>query len=167
MNAIFERVSIRKFEDRLVEPEKLEKILRAGMQAPTSGNQQPWEYYVVTNPEVKEKLSKAHKYSGFVNDAPVCIVPCFRTDESKLVHAEDTKIDLANSTEFMLLEIAELGLGATWIGIAPLKERMDYIKGVINAQDDLMPFCLIPLGYPAEMRPQQDRYDESRVHWAD
>lgn len=167
MNSIFERVSIRKFEDKPVEKEKIEKILRAGMQAPTSGNQQPWEYYVVTNTEVKEALSKAHKYSDFVKNAPVVIVPCWRSDESKLVHAEDVHLDLANSTEFMLLEVTELGLGATWIGIAPVPERIEYIRSVINPPADLHPFCLIPIGYPAESRPQQDRYDESRVHFAE
>lgn len=166
MNSIFERISIRKYEDKQVEPEKIEKILRAGMQAPTSGNQQPWEYYVVTNPEVKLALSQTHKYSGFVKDAPLCIVPCYRTDETKLVHAEDTQIDLANSTETMLLEITELGLGATWIGICPGPDRMAHVKKVLNMPDDLEPFCLMPVGYPAEGRPQQNRYEVERVHYA-
>ena len=49
MKEIFERVSIRKYEDRPVEPEKIEAILRAAMAAPSTGNQQPWEFYVVTD----------------------------------------------------------------------------------------------------------------------
>lgn len=167
MNSIFERVSIRKFTDKQIEPEKLEKILRAGMQAPSSGNQQPWEYYVVTDSEIKSRLAETHKYSGFVKDAPMCIVPCYRTDETKLVHAEDTQIDLAISTEFMLLEITELGLGATWIGIAPAEERMNFVRNVLDIPKGLAPFCLMPVGYPAEARMQQDRYDEARVHFAD
>lgn len=53
MNSIFHRISVRKFLDKPVEQEKTEAILRAAMQAPSAGNQQPWEFYVVTD---KEKL---------------------------------------------------------------------------------------------------------------
>lgn len=49
MNNLFTRVSIRKYQPTPVEPEKLEAILRAAMQAPSAANQQPWEFYVVTN----------------------------------------------------------------------------------------------------------------------
>ena len=53
MNEIFTRVSTRKFEDRPVEPEKITQLLKAAMQAPSAGNQQPWEFYVVTD---KDKI---------------------------------------------------------------------------------------------------------------
>lgn len=165
MNSIFKRISIRKYEKRHVEPEKIERILRAGMQAPTSGNQQPWEFFVVSDREKMKVLSKTHIYSGFVNDADFVIVPCYRNDEKLLVHPEDVQLDLANATELMLLEVTELGLGATWIGIAPLQERMEYVSKALNMPEGLTPFCLMPVGYPAESRPQQDRYDESRVHY--
>ena len=46
MKSIYTRVSIRKYQDRPVEKEKTEAILRAAMQAPSAGNQQPWEFYV-------------------------------------------------------------------------------------------------------------------------
>ena len=52
MKSIYTRVSIRKYQDRPVEKEKTEAILRAAMQAPSAGNQQPWEFYVVTNKPV-------------------------------------------------------------------------------------------------------------------
>ena len=57
MNAIFTRTSVRKFEDRPVEKEKIEKVLQAGFVAPSAGNQQPWEFYVVTKRETIEELS--------------------------------------------------------------------------------------------------------------
>lgn len=55
MNAIFHRVSIRKYQDKPVEEEKIIKMLRADMAAPSARNQQLWEYYVITNEEIKEK----------------------------------------------------------------------------------------------------------------
>ena len=57
MNSIFHRVSIRKFQDKPVEPEKIETLLRAAMAAPSARNQQPWEFYVVTNKDLIQKLS--------------------------------------------------------------------------------------------------------------
>ena len=80
MNEIFHRVSIRKYEDRLVEKEKIRQILRAGMQAPSAGNQQPWMFYVVTNREKIQALSKSHQYAGCAAGAPVLIVPVYRTE---------------------------------------------------------------------------------------
>ena len=53
MNSIFHRISVRKYEDKPVEKEKIMEILKAGMQAPSACNQQPWEFYVVTE---KEKI---------------------------------------------------------------------------------------------------------------
>lgn len=80
MNSIFHRVSIRKFEDRPVEQDKIEMILRAGMQAPSAMNQQPWEFYVVTDKEIIKKLSETSPYSKSAAGAPVIIVPVFRKE---------------------------------------------------------------------------------------
>ena len=78
MNEIFHRVSIRKYQDRPVEEEKIMEIIRAGMQAPSAANQQPWEFYVVTDRDIIEKLSKTHIYAGCAAGAPVLIVPVYR-----------------------------------------------------------------------------------------
>ena len=63
MNAIFTRTSVRKFEDRPVEKEKIEKVLQAGFVAPSAGNQQPWEFYIVTKRETIEELSRTSPYA--------------------------------------------------------------------------------------------------------
>ena len=71
MENIFHRVSIRKYEDKPVEKEKILQILKAGMQAPSACNQQPWEFYGVTDKEKIRELSKATPYSGCAAGAPV------------------------------------------------------------------------------------------------
>ena len=80
MENIFHRVSIRKYEDKPVEKEKILQILKAGMQAPSACNQQPWEFYVVTDKEKILELSKATPYSGCAAGAPVVIVPVYRKE---------------------------------------------------------------------------------------
>lgn len=71
MNSIFHRVSIRKFQDKPVEEEKIERIIRAAMQAPSAANQQPWEFYVVTDREKIKELGASSPYAAPASNAPV------------------------------------------------------------------------------------------------
>ena len=163
MNEIFERVSIRKYENRPVEPEKTEKILRAAMAAPSAGNQQPWEFYVVTDREKIAALSTVSPYAGCTANAPVVLVPCYRT--KGLHFPEYDLIDLSVATENALLEITSLGLGGVLLGIAPEEDRVRKVDEILGIGDALHAFALVPFGYPAENRKQQDRYEEQRVHY--
>ena len=165
METIFKRISVRKYEDKTVEPEKIEKILKAAMAAPSAGNQQPWEFYVVTDKEKIKALSECSPYSGCAKNAPAVLVPCYRTEG--LMFPEFDKIDLAIATENAWLELTAIGLGGVWLAVAPIEDRIEKVSKVLDTPDDLVPFALLPFGYPAESRTQQDRYDESRVHYVE
>ena len=78
---------------------------------------------------------------------------------------EYAPIDLSASVENMLLEADHLGLGAVWLGIAPLEERMKAVKQVIGIADRVEPFAIIPCGYPTKNSLQQDRFDQSKIHY--
>ena len=164
MNSIFHRISVRKYQDRPVEREKIEQILRAAMQAPSATNQQPWEFFVVTDPEKLEALSRVHPYAGMTKDAPAAIVPAYRKDCRLPSFAQ---IDLAICLENLWLETDAQGLGGVWLGIAPSEERMKLVEGILDMPENLRAFAIFPFGYPAEERPQQDRYDASRIHWVE
>ena len=125
MNQIFTRVSIRKYQDRPVEKEKTEAILRAAMQAPSAGNQQPWEFYVVTDKKKLTALSQVHPYAGMTKNAPAAIVAVYRTDCRMPEYAQ---IDLAIAMENLWLETDAQGLGGVWLGIAPKEERMKAVE---------------------------------------
>lgn len=162
MSGIFHRVSIRKYKEDPVEQEKIELMLRAAMAAPSACNQQPWEYYVVTDKEKIKELSGASPYTGCAAGAPLVFVPCYRKEGIAPAYFE---IDMSASVENLLLEADELGLGAVWMGIAPVKERMETVRKMLDIPELLEAFALVPCGYPAEERPQQDRFDEGRVHY--
>ena len=162
MNQIFARVSIRKYQDRPVETEKTMAILRAAMQAPSAANQQPWEFYVVTNPEMIAALSRCSPYATPCAGAPVVFVPCWRKGTPVPAYAQ---IDMSASVENLLLQADEEGLGAVWMGIAPQDARMADVAQAMNLPDTLLPFALVSCGYPAQQRQQEDRYDPARVHW--
>ncbi|MBQ6737979.1 MAG: nitroreductase family protein, partial [Synergistaceae bacterium] len=116
MNAIFNRVSVRQFEDKPVENGLIVKILRAAMAAPSAVNQQPWEFYVTTDKKIISQLSEVTPYATPAKNAPVVIIPCYRTDN--LAAPMMVQIDMAIATENILLEVEELGLGAVMLGIA-------------------------------------------------
>ena len=163
MNSIFHRTSIRKYEDRPVEKEKILQILRAGMQAPSACNQQPWEFYVVTDKDQIRKLAKVSPYSGCAQGAPVVIVPVYR--KNGLIAPDYAQIDMSIAQECIWLETDAVGLGGVWFGIAPVRERMDTVHQLLGLPEDVEVFSMFALGYPAENKVQENRFDESRIHF--
>ena len=161
MKEIFERVSIRKYTDKAVEDEKILAILRAAMAAPSAGNQQPWEFYVVRDRSKLEELSRVSPYAGCAKAAPVAIVSAYR---EKLWAPAYAQIDMSIAMENLWLACGEQGLGGVWLGIAPVEERMRAVEDIVGIPEGLRAFAVFPLGYPAEEREQQDRFDESRIH---
>ena len=161
MKEIFERVSIRKYTDRAVEDEKILAILRAAMAAPSAGNQQPWEFYVVRDLSKLEELSRVSPYAGCAKAAPVAIVSAYR---EKLWAPAYAQIDMSIAMENLWLACGEQGLGGVWLGIAPVEDRMRAVEEILGIPEGLRAFAIFPLGYPAEERKQQDRFDESRIH---
>ena len=109
MNEIFRRVSVRRFQDRPVGGEKAELLLRAAMAAPSAGNQQPWEFYVVTNRMRLGELAACSPYAGCLKNAPLGIVVCCRKDCPMPEYAQ---IDCSAAIENLLLEAVSQGLGA-------------------------------------------------------
>ena len=164
MNNIFHRISVRKYQDRQVEKEKIEAILRAAMQAPSAGNQQPWAFYVVTNREKLEALSKVHPYAGMVKAAPAAIVSAYKKE---CWMPEFAQIDLSIAMENLWLETDAQGLGGVWLGIAPLEDRMKAVEEILDIPDTLRAFAIFPFGYPAEERKQQNRFEPERIFWVD
>lgn len=107
MNNIYTRVSIRKYQDRPVEKEKTEAILKEAMQAPSAANQQPWEFYVVINKQKLEVLSKVSPYAGMTRNAPAAIVSVYRKNCNIPAYAE---IDMSIAMENLWLETDAQGL---------------------------------------------------------
>ena len=162
MKEIFERVSIRKYTDRAVEDEKILAILRAAMAAPSAGNQQPWEFYVVRDRSKLEELSRVTPYAGCAKRAPAAIVSVYR---EKLWAPAYAQIDMSIAMENLWLACGEQGLGGVWLGVAPVEDRMRAVEEILGIPEGLRAFAIFPLGYPAEERKQQDRFDESRIHY--
>ena len=164
MDAIFKRMSVRSYTDEPVAEQDVERLLRAAMAAPSAGNQQPWEFYVVTNPDVLQRLAATSPYGGPIGKAPLGIVVCQRTEDLRF--APIAQQDLGACTENLLLAATDRGLGAVWLGVMPEADRMANVREVLDIPDTLVPFAMVAVGHPdKEGAPKgPERYDASRVH---
>ncbi len=163
METINKRRSIRQFTDKKVEAEKIEMVLRAGMQAPSAHNQQAWEFVVVTDEAIKSELSNISPYAKPVAAANVAIVTLINKDLLKVAPCVDQ--DMGACTQNILLEVVEQGLGAVWMAVKPDPERMDFIAKLLNLPANVEPFSLIAVGYSDQENTFVDRYDATKVHF--
>lgn len=166
MKEIFERRSVRKFLPTPVEDAKIEALLRAGMAAPSAGNQQPWEFYVVRDKRVLQTLSHISPYAGCAAKAPAAIVVCSR--DENLRFPAFIGLDLSACVENILIEAVYQGLGAVWLGVTPYKVREANVRRAIMLPQGYTAFAIVSFGYANDNkdgRGGEDRYDASRVHY--
>lgn len=163
MKEIYIRRSIREFLDKDVEPEKVEQIIRAAMQAPSAKNQQPWEFYVVKGKQNLEKLSKFAPYSKPIAGANLAIIVLGNT--LNLKSPNYMQHDLGAATQCLLLEATTLGLGTVWNGAGPDNKRMDYLKELYQLPEHLFPFSVIAVGYPKDTNQNYfiDRFSDDKI----
>lgn len=169
LNCIMTRTSIRQYQDRPVEQEKVEQLLRAAMAAPTAVNKQPWHFYVLNTKEAINRLADAsQRGSDMVRSAALVIVVCGDMDKALEGKAREYWIqDTSAATENLLLAAHALGLGAVWTGVYPMKERVEMTTKVLSLPENLVPLCTILIGYPAENPTPKDKWKPENVTYVD
>lgn len=163
IDAIRDRRSIRSYEERPVEEEKLMMVLEAGRQAPSANNSQDWRYVVVRDKEKRRRLMEASNHQAFVARAPVVIACCAESDGRvmKCGHLAYL-INVAISIDHMTLAAVELGLGTCWIG----SFYADPVREILDIPEEIEVVELLTLGYPeGEGRPKGRLPLEKIVHW--
>jgi len=163
MSILFKRRSIRKFQDKPVDKDIVNKLLRGAMSAPSAGNQQPWHFIVLDNKEIMNEIPKFHQYSQMLKEAPLAIVVCGITENIK--YPEYCVQDCSAATENLLIAITELGLGGVWLGIYPREDRVMELSRLLNIPDGVFPLSVVAIGYADEEKGLIDRYMEDRVHY--
>ena len=163
LDVIRRRRSIRKYEDKPVPDELIDELLRSAMQAPSARNLQPWEFIVVKDRTILERIPEYHPYSSMVPHSGVAILVCGNTDlqQDPAYVAQDCSAAVQN----LLLEAVNQGLGAVWLGVFPRKERMEGMSVLFRLPGNIIPVALISVGYPAESPGLQDRFNSAKVHY--
>lgn len=152
--AVENRYSVRSYQDKPVEEDKLARVLEAARLAPSAGNRQEWRFVVVRDADTRHKLMEAANGQAFLATAPVLIAACAEGEQHVMTCGQlSYPIDVAIALEHLALAATEEGLGTCWIGA--FKE--DQVKKILGIPDAVRVVELMPLGYPSSNPPAKRR----------
>ena len=164
IDTIFHRRSIRSYLNRPVERHHVELLLRAAMAAPTACNSLPWEFIVVTETEILDRLRDKLRFARY--NAPAAIVVLGNPGIANNSCAKRFWVqDCCAATENILIAATDLGLGSVWIGIHPYPSLEASVRRTLDIPDTVTPLGMVYVGYPAEEKAAGSKYDSHRVYW--
>ncbi|MBQ9436466.1 MAG: nitroreductase family protein [Bacteroidales bacterium] len=166
LNNITTRVSVRSYENKPVEEAKVEKLLRAGMAAPSAMNKQPWHFVVVTDKQQLKALAQANPYAKMAAQAPLAIVVC--GDMNKAIEGKGREFwvqDASAATQNILLAAHAMGLGAVWTGTYPSEERCQAVAEILRLPETIIPLNTIVIGYPNGDNQPKDKWSPANVSY--
>ncbi|MEM0360622.1 MAG: nitroreductase family protein [Candidatus Diapherotrites archaeon] len=147
---VLQRHSVRKFQEKTVEKEKLQKILETANSAPSAGNLQAYKIVVVEKKELKEKLSFAAFGQKFLVQAPLLLVFCSLPEKSEQRYGARGSLysiqDATIAASYAQLAATALGLASVWVGAFDEEE----VSKALNLEENMAPISIIPIGYAAE-----------------
>ena len=146
-----QRRSIRVFARQAVEEEKLQQILRAANVAPSAGNLQAYEIYVVRGRDQRTALASAAYGQDFIRDAPVALVFCTHPARSEPKYRERGRRlyalqDATIACTFAMLAVADLGLATVWVGAF----SDEAVWKAIGSPEGVQPVAMLPIGHAGE-----------------
>lgn len=162
--ALLKRRSVRRFTDEQVDDALIEELLHAAMSGPSACNKRPWEFYIVKNEEIKERLKATTSFSKL--NAPMAIVVCGNMEKAMPGSFAPFWIqDASAATENILLRATDLGLGACWCGVHPVKRSEKRVAEVLSLGEQVIPLGIIWIGHPDEAPEPRDQYEKEAVHY--
>ncbi len=145
--AIENRRSIRKYQTKDVEQDKIDRIIESARIAPSAANRQEWKFIVVKEQSTRDKLVDACNGQSFVAQAPVFIAACSTESEKVMPCGQYAyTVDLSIALSFMILEATELGLGTCWLGAFDEVK----VKSILKIPEEIRLVGLTTVGYPDE-----------------
>jgi nitroreductase len=152
LDIIRDRRSVRRFNSRGVEREKLDRILEAAKWAPSAGNLQARDFILVRDPDMRDRIARAALNQGFISRAPVILVVCAnmrRSGERYGARGESLYCvqDATASIQNMLLMAHSMGVGSCWVGAFDEGE----VRKILGIPDGVRPIALVPMGYTDEI----------------
>jgi len=158
-----QRQSVRKYTPQLLEADKLNAILQAANCAPSAGNFQSYELYVVRGGEQREALAAAAHAQDFIAQAPVSLVFCMNPSRCEYSPAETFALEDATiACTFSMMAATALGLASCWIGAFDL----DKVAAIVRCKKGVTPIAILPIGY-ADEQPERTarRKLDDLIHW--
>ncbi len=171
LDAVMNRRSVRKFQDKPVPAEAVKQLLQAGMAGPSAVNARPWQFIVVDDRETMDKMADANgRAAQLLKGAPLAIMLCGDLDKAIKMAPEYWLVDLGIASQNMVIAAEELGLGSVDLGTWPQEEKIKGQSELFGLPESVVPFLIIAFGYPEEgfergARPDRPEFDETSVHY--
>ncbi|MBQ0016034.1 MAG: nitroreductase family protein [Bacteroidales bacterium] len=177
LNTILTRHSVRAYTAQPIGADTIQALLRAAMAAPSGVDVRPWRFVVLTDTAQYDSIFGDNFNLPKYKNAAAVIVVCGQTtwvprhsgsEPSAYAEVEPNKnwtADVAACAENLLLAAHAYGLGAVWTACYPYEDRMQPVHKALNLPDDVAPFCVIPLGHPAEDVAPKDKWDTACIHY--
>ena len=160
LSAIYNRKSVRSFiKDRPVSDEDVQSLIKAGMSAPSGKDTRPWEFVIINDRAILDKMAEELPTAKMLSQAPMAIVVCGDTIRSSYWY-----LDCSAATENILLAAEAMELGGVWTAAYPYRDRMATVIKNTNMPAQVLPLAVIPIGYPMGNHSVKDKYDEKKIH---
>lgn len=175
ITTIMNRKSVRSYTGEKLSQEQIETLLKAAMAAPTAMNSQPWRFVVLTDSDVIADVF-ANERGEMYKQAGAVFIVCGQTTMMQRPrgqeNAEPQEVpnqfwfeDCGASTENLLLAAEAMGLGAVWLGCYPIQNKTDMLIAKLGIPENVMPFAIVTVGYPAGDDQPKDKWKPENVHY--
>ncbi len=164
LELIYSRKSVRNYTGANVSQELLDEIMRAAMAAPSAVNMQPWEFVLIRDREVINRLGDGLPHAKMLYKAGAAIVVCAVPEKAHDKMTEYAIIDASLAGQNILLAVEALGLGAVWTAAYPRQDRMVYVRHCLDIPENIIPLCVIPVGVPSGEDKPKEKYKPENIH---
>lgn len=164
-SVIHSRKSVKSFTGATVSTENLDKIIRAGMAAPTAVNKQPWSFVVVTDRKKLDALAAGLPNARGIDKAGAVIIVCAEPEKANLQSKDFAIIDASLASENILLATEAMGLGGHWTASYPYEDKMKHVRTVLGIPTNVIPLNVILVGVPTGEDKPKDKYQKDKIHW--
>lgn len=163
MSIIEKRISIRKFNHKEIAKDDILKIVESGMIAPSSKNNKPWQFIILEDKKLIEKVSTFHKNWITLKEANKVIIVCGDLEcDDRVPHV---LMACSASTENILLKATELEIGSIWLGAYPDKVRLEALKEEFNLPSSIVPISVVALGYSDNKNIRERKINYEKIHF--
>lgn len=164
-NIFHQRRSIRKFTAREIPRLTIMEILGDAMASPSAMRRDPWEFIVLDEKKVLADVSEFLPHGAFLKDSAAGIIVCGDINEAHMNELSYMLQDVSAAIQTILLSAEARGLGSCWLGVHPREERVDAIRKYFKLPENIIPVCVIALGFKAEEKEPETRFNPDKVHF--
>ncbi|MCK9190874.1 MAG: nitroreductase family protein [Sphaerochaetaceae bacterium] len=166
LNNIYSRRSVREYSNKEIPQSVIDSLMKAGLSAPSNVNKMPWEFVVVDDKKILERLANATLYAKMTKDAPLAILVCGNMERTLPGEGKDSWVeDCSAASENILIAAQSLNLGAVWTGVYPTHDRVRNVSKAAYLPEHIIPLSLIVLGYPKNLTFEEKELPTNRVHY--